>query len=835
MTALTSPSFDALQLLFQSSADCIKLLNLRGQLIIMNLGGTAAMELESPDQLAGKNWIEFWVPGERSSALQAIEAARAGGVGRSFGFLPTAKGTPKWWDSIVTPVRNPDGQIEQILVVSRDVSERHKSDQQRRDLANDLQAALRRTNALLRATSEIVWQSDSQRNDVNVQGWTEFTGRGLFQIGRTVWLDAIHPHDRHRVDVSSRDAWAAGVEYYSKYRLRHRTGEYRWVEDRAVPLCGTDGEIIEWIGVITDMHAKVISDQALRESEERLRLAVAASRVGIWDVDLLTNERRWSVELKAMLGLHKDVKESEALLFQLVHHADRGIVEEAHRATFLQTTGFPSIIFRIHRADTGEERWIQSRGRAVVDQTGKPIRRNGTFQDITDQKRMEVRLWQAANEDSLTKLPNRYRFNIDLETAIANAETHEQRLALFIVDLDRFKEVNDTLGHDVGDQVLRSVASRLLCLKRDNMTVARLGGDEFAVLLTNAGSAAELETEAANLIRALIKPISISSGALNCVSSLGVAIYPDHDIDGRELLKNADLALYSAKRAGRAQFAFFDRSMKCALLSRIDVLKRTREAVSRGDIVPFYQPKVAISGDKICGFEALLRIREGSSLISPAAFLEAFHDPELSVQMGQQMLGAVLQDMRSWHESGVQFGNVALNVSATEFFHIDIAETWLARLRAAGLPTSMLQLEVTESVFLDGSSDVVGPALSVLSQAGIEVAFDDFGTGFASLTHLRKFPVRWLKIDRSFVSDLGSDNDANAIVSAVISLAHGIGLRVIAEGVETSLQASILTGMGCDGMQGYLAARPMPASDVPNFVKTWRGLTREGISMRCGE
>ena len=494
-----------------------------------------------------------------------------------------------------------------------------------------------------------------------------------------------------------------------------------------------------------------------------------------------------------------------------------------HRGSFVKCSGFPTITFRINRADTGEERWIQSGGRVIVDGSGQPVRRIGTFQDVTEQKRTEERLWDAANKDALTGLPNRNRFSHDLETALFAARAQHERVALFIVDLDNFKEVNDTLGHDAGDHVLRGMADRLKAFGRPDISAARLGGDEFAILVSGAGTASEIERLASEVIDALTSPILLESGALNCFASVGVAIYPDHDSDGGELLKNADLALYAAKHAGRARYAVFDPAMKGSLLRRMGVLQRARDALAHGEIVPFYQPKVAMVSGEVCGFEALLRLRAGETVSGPSAIAEAFGDPELSVQIGRRMLEAVLADICAWRTAGLAFGSVAINVSAAEFSRLDIAGVWLSRLRDAGLPSSVLQMEITESVFLDGGSDGVGHALSVLDAAGIEVALDDFGTGFASLTHLRKFPVNWLKIDQSFVRDLGIDRSADAIVSSVITLAHGIGLRVVAEGVETPAQAAILRGWGCDMAQGYLASRPMPASAVAGFLRQWAG------------
>jgi diguanylate cyclase (GGDEF)-like protein/PAS domain S-box-containing protein len=804
------PDTEVLELLFRSSPSCIKLLDLDGTLLLINDRGASLLECDRPGPVIGRNWLAYLTGDDREAARQAIETARSGGIGRFQGCLAT-KGMARWWDTTIIPVPGHGGRPRALLAVSTEVSDRH-------ELTRRLETTLRRTHALILATSEIVWHADAGQQKGGATG--AFIGLVEEPVYREEWLARIHPEDRERVDAFSRSGMAGRTRYVHEYRLLHRRGGYRWVEDSVVPLTGEGDEILEWVGVISDIHERVAAGEALRESEERLRLALKASRVGIWDVDLRTGRRRWSNELKEIIGLPASAPETEELLFSLIHPEDRPIVDEAHRTAFRSTS---DLTFRIRRADTGEERWVLSKGSPVLDRAGLPIRRIGTMQDITERKLNEHRLWAAANHDPLTTLPNRTLFTVKLEAALAVAQEAGTRVALLIVDLDRFKDVNDTLGHAAGDVVLQTAARRFAGLCTPSMTVARLGGDEFAILLAPAGSPEEVARAAASMIRMVSGAVPYGEGEIALSVSMGLAVYPDHDADGGELLKNADLALYVAKRGGRARCALFDPAMKTALQKRFCVLQKAREALLKNTIAPYYQPKVDLGDGSLCGFEALLRWRDGSGLQSPGALAEAFEDPEIAAQIGQRMLDLVIADLRRWRAEGLPTGSIGLNVSAVEFARADVAGAWLDKLAQAGLPPTSLEIEVTESVFLSCGSDAVGRALDILHRHGVAIALDDFGTGYASLTHLRHYPVHWLKIDRSFTADLGRDSGAETIVSAVINLAHGIGLRVVAEGVETEAQARMLQRKGCDLAQGYLIAKPMPASRVPHFCRSWAG------------
>ena len=703
------------------------------------------------------------------------------------------------------------------MAVSRDVTAT-------RQLAEDLQLENYRNAALISSTADIVWYSDALQKTGGGHGWADFTGHDVNQMTGEAWLGFVHPDDRNGTRAAVQKGVVSGVAYVNGYRLRHKTGDWRWVVDRATPIRGSDGLVKEWVGIIADVHDQKLAEQQLHDSEERLRLAVEASGVGIWDVNLCDQSRIWSVELKEILGLTVDAVPSEALLLERVHPEDRVMVFEANRTTFVRGTAQAGIAFRIVRADTGETRWIQSNGRARFDPAGKPVRRLGTFQDITDRKLAEEKLWSAANLDPLTHLPNRTLFNQRLDQAIKRADVVQEPIGLLVVDLDRFKDINDTLGHDAGDAVLRRVAERLMASVRDSAAVARMGGDEFAILLPQVRDADEIAAIADSVIGILARPVRYGSHDLNCTVSVGGALLKHGGDAASGLLKQADMALYAAKAAGRNRYALFHPDMRTTMERRVSVLRAARVALLGDAIVPFYQPKISLGTGQVMGFEALLRWRDRDVMRSPAALQDAFDDPELADQIGQRMLDKVVADMLRWRRDGLPFGSVALNVSAVEFARIDVAHRVLDALDAVDLPAHCIEIEVTESVFLGQRSERVLSMLDAFLKRGVAISLDDFGTGFASLTHLQTMPVKWLKIDRSFIDQIQHRQATAAIVRSVIALAHDLDMAVVAEGVETQFQMDFLQRQGCDVVQGYLIAKPFDRDAVPAFLARWNGL-----------
>lgn len=460
---------------------------------------------------------------------------------------------------------------------------------------------------------------------------------------------------------------------------------------------------------------------------------------------------------------------------------------------------------------------------AQVDIGGTEVVLAGAI-DITRRKAMESRLEQLATTDPLTGLSNRTHFLGSAKAELARTRTDSSRLAVVLLDVDHFKQVNDTLGHDAGDALLKTFAERLRSSVRATDVVARLGGDEFAIILPNLKDDGDVARAVDSIMVRLREPIIYSGRVLECRASIGASIFPVHADNVEDLLKDADIALYVAKTGGRGHMRVFEPEMRSVMQRRSTMIQDAREALAADQILPYYQPKVALASGRINGFEALLRWRHPNRGIQlPRSIAAAFDDPDVAVAISDRMLSKVILDIRKWLDDGVEFGHVGVNASAAEFRQNNFAERVLERLHAAGVPNDRLELEVTETVFLGRGAEYVERALECLSAAGVRIALDDFGTGYASLSHLKKFPVDIIKIDQSFVRDLEDDPDDAAIIGAVAHLGQNLGIGTVAEGIETIAQAQFIAAQGCDCGQGYLFGHPAPAAEVPQILAARAG------------
>lgn len=457
--------------------------------------------------------------------------------------------------------------------------------------------------------------------------------------------------------------------------------------------------------------------------------------------------------------------------------------------------------------------------------------------DITSRKAVEERIRVAATHDMLTGLPNRALFHATLDAKLTAARQDKGQIGLILIDLDAFKEVNDTLGHDAGDTLLKEVALRLRSAIEPGDLVARLGGDEFVIIArcdrdgTNHRCIHEL---ASDILAALAPLLAVGGRILAPRASLGLALYPEHADNPTDLFTNADLALYAAKASGRNRAMLFVPALRADIEERVTIAREMRTALTEGGLVPFYQPKMALDTGMIVGFEALARWRHPTrGLLAPAAFATIFDDSEIGIAVGECLRRQILADIRAWIDLGLDPGRVFLNLSSAQFAQGDLAECILADVDRMGLPTDRIGIEVTETVLLGGHGNRVKPVLETLHAAGIRVALDDFGTGYASLTHLKQYPVDEIKIDRSFVRDLQRDTDDAAIVTAVLHLGQSLRIDVTAEGVEVEEQALFLRSEGCTYAQGYLYSRPMPASRVPWFLENRSAVAVDAEPAEC--
>jgi diguanylate cyclase (GGDEF)-like protein len=442
------------------------------------------------------------------------------------------------------------------------------------------------------------------------------------------------------------------------------------------------------------------------------------------------------------------------------------------------------------------------------------------IRDVSAAQAMALQVTHTAEHDYLTGLPNRMLLNDRVGQAIALAPRHGNKVAVLFLDLDGFKHINDSLGHPIGDRLLRSVAERLEGCVRESDTVSRQGGDEFVVLLSEVLHAEDAAITAGRMLQAVAEVHSIDLHELHVTTSIGVSVYPDDGSDAETLIKNADTAMYQAKENGRQSYQFFRPEMNVRAVERQSIEVSLRRALNRQEFTLHYQPKLDLETGKITGAEALLRWTHPTrGPVSPAQFIPIAEDCGLILPIGAWVLREACRQARVWVDAGLPATIMAVNVSAMEFRDGNFLEGLFNILRETGMDPKFLELELTESVLMKHAESTAA-ILQKLRENGVRVAVDDFGTGYSSLSYLRKFPLDTLKIDQSFVRQVGSDGDDTAIVTAVIGMARSLKLRVIAEGVETPEQVAFLRTHHCDEAQGYHFGRPVTSEQFAALLET---------------
>jgi len=795
--------------------DCVKIYDESGTLIHINPSGLRLLQAESFEDILRPDF-EALLPEYREAALATHARVMAGeSVVWTYEVVGLA-GRRRHLEGHAVPYETPDG-TRAHLCISRDITARRQAEQ-----------AIRRSEERLRLVHEATELADFEGDANGMLFASErfFQQAGLplgdLRITFQKWLATIvHPEDRARVEAEAWDAHAGTGNLSTEYRIvRADNGEVRWIASRTHVERGHDGRRIRTIGAHIDITEARRAEDALRDSEERFRLAAQAAGLGVWDYDMATETRGWSDRFRSIFGLGTDAKPELETALACVHPEDRMLLLARLKSTRDgNDTGKFELTFRIRRASDDAERWITANGWKTFKTASELGRIIITVRDVTDEKTAEERIRWSATHDLLTGLPNRALFQERLDEAIVAARAGDGSVGLLMFDLDHFKQINDSLGHDVGDLVLRTFAERLQASVRCDDTVARLGGDEFAVVLPGLSSNSSLARFAQSILDRMREPLVHQGRIIDCRATIGASIYPIHGETAEDLLKNADIALYASKSAGRGGMTIFQSDLRAELDRRSGMIQLARGAVHDDRVLTYYQPKVHLGDRAIVGFEALLRWRDPSGRIrAPAVIAAAFEDAEVAREISERMIERVVADMRDWLDRGIDFCQVAINASAAEFRRDRFAEGLLDRLATAGVPAERLQLEVTETVFLGRGAEYVHRALALLSANGVRIALDDFGTGYASLRHLKQFPVDIIKIDQSFVRDMHEDPGDEAIVNAVLNLGKSLGIDVVAEGIETDCQAERLLELGCDFGQGYLFSRAVAARSVPGLL-----------------
>ncbi|ODN71644.1 Cyclic di-GMP phosphodiesterase Gmr [Methylobrevis pamukkalensis] len=621
------------------------------------------------------------------------------------------------------------------------------------------------------ATRLGIWDMELPSHDTSWSGHLcELAGLPAgSRIDDEIFYRLVHPDDREKVDHEIRrivESFSL-IPYDITYRIRRAdTGEERWWHERSQLVADTSGHPVRLVGAIQDITDSKTAEIERIGSEKRWRLALKAGRMVGWEMAVGADTVKWSDNAEEVLG-----SRSFGLVDFLAHVHDNDRNKLAGMLAAAPSEASNGIEVRFLHPD-GRRIWL-SVSMLLIDGDGGLPRIVGVTSDITLRKEAEARLRHAADHDALTGLVNRSGFQFALDRAFTDQRiAADRRFALILVDLDHFKEINDTLGHDAGDVLLREIARRILSVTGGAGTAARLGGDEFALLIDAEAAGGDVPAFTARLHGALCRSFEHRDKLFTVSASFGVACFTCADADPGGVFKDADLALYAAKRSGRSKVAVFTPQMRQAADRRSALLSEIKEALVDRRFVPFYQPKVDIVSGKVLGFEALARwLHPEKGVLTPAVFGPAFEDCDLATAIRESVFSALIEDMSAWLVRGLVPGRISLNLSSFDFAEPSLADDIIERLAAAGVPASLIEIEVTETVLLDSAARSVGPILETLSAAGMKISLDDFGTGYGSLTHLKRFPVNELKIDRSFVHHLEEDAGDSAIVTAVINLA----------------------------------------------------------------
>jgi diguanylate cyclase (GGDEF)-like protein/PAS domain S-box-containing protein len=711
----------------------------------------------------------------------------------------------EWSNSVLLDER---GEMEFMIGIGTDVTEKSIADAA-------LKESERRLNEAQRIAQVGSWELDLLSGKLS---WSDEIFR-LFEIDKTAFgasyeafLNAIHPEDRDQVNQAYTHSLETHTPYEITHRLRMPDGRVKWVNERCETHYDAQGKAIRSTGTVQDITAR-------KQAEEALRLYAnvfehSGEAIIITDRDNRILAVNPAFTRQTGYGIDEIRGEDPKVL------ASGQTPDETYQAMWgaLARSGYWQGELLCRRKDnTLYPKWMSVSVMRGPD--GRTTHYIASFTDITARKQAEAQISQLAYHDALTGLLNRFSLQSQLEQALAMARREKRALAVVFLDMDRFKTINDTMGHAVGDKLLMEVGRRLRDNVRHSDIIARLGGDEFVVVLTEVEDATAAARVADKILHALAQPYRIDRHRLHSTASIGLAFYPNDGDDGDTLMKSADTAMYHAKSQGRNNVQFFTAEMNQSAVKRLMLDRDLREAVETNQFVLHYQPQLDGRDGRTVGVEALVRWRHPrDGLLLPEVFIPLAEETGMIQPLGEWLLDEACRQLRAWQDAGIKGVTMAVNLSAHQL-HSPLLLAHVAQaLEKYGLAGSDLELEITESVAMYDPAASISK-LEALRNLGVRLAIDDFGTGYSSLSYLKLLPIHTLKLDQSFVRDIERDSNDVAICTATIALAHSLGLAVTAEGVETEAQRLFLTANHCDFMQGFLFSPPLPAESTLAFLR----------------
>ncbi|MES2580377.1 MAG: EAL domain-containing protein, partial [Pseudomonadota bacterium] len=684
-------------------------------------------------------------------------------------------------------------------------------------LLRTIQISEERWKFALDGARDGVWDWNLLTNELTLSSqWKEMLGYDDDMVATAEERGKLlHPDDLPKVlDALNACVLGKADRYAIEHRILCKDGSYKWVLGRGkVVSFSESGKAERVVGTHTDIHEMKNIEAALRESDSNQRALLEAMIDGVF----VAQDYRFIFSnpvLPKMLGYSHE--EFVGLHFeQVIAPECLEVWNQRFTNRVEDDIGYAqSDQVRFLTKDSQESIWMDLHDSRVYFHGERSVL--GILRDVSKQKEAEDLIWQQANFDGLTGLPNRRMFRDRLEQELRKTERTGSALAVMYLDLDHFKEVNDTMGHDKGDTLLKDATLRLKSCVRDTDTVARLGGDEFVILLSEIDGLSGLERIAQNILNQLEQPFTLDLEPVYISASIGITICPIDAADFDSLLKNADQAMYAAKAEGRNRYSYFTPSMQAAAQSRMRLANDLRHAANRDELKLVYQPIIKISSGEVYKAEALIRWHHPTlGLISPAQFIPVAEDTGIIYEIGEWVFNEAIQQVKQWRESLHSDFQISINKSPVQFKTPN--STWVESMEKMGLPGSSLVVEITEGSLLDATDNVASNLLK-FRDAGIQVAIDDFGTGYSSLSYLKKYDIDYIKIDQSFVKNMTANSSDLGLCEAIILMAHKLGMQVIAEGVETQGQYDLLAAAGCDYAQGYLFSKPV---DTKAFEDYW--------------
>ena len=732
---------------------------------------------------------------------------------------------PAWWASLPMQVLY---AVLALALVGMPVWSWRQRAVREREHAREVQEREERLRVAIWGSGDEFWDYDLRNNVMVRIGADHLLGFDAEQrLSADQWrADAVHPDDRARVERTLEEH-VAGLRdsFESEHRVRASHGDYVWVRARGrIVERDAQGRALRVAGTARDVTRTRVAERERRIAEQVIRSMAEAVTV----TDLAFRFVSVNAAFTRITGYTEaEVQDRDSAMLNCEQHSEE--FHHALRRAAAQSGRWSGELWQ--RRKDGEEFLCWLELTEVLDDAGQRTHWVGVLTDITDRKRAEQELRYLANYDTLTGLPNRTLLGERLAHAMIRARRHGSKVAVLFLDLDRFKHVNDSMGHAAGDRLLKAAAARIQATVRDSDTVARLGGDEFTVVIEDLGDANQAERVALKLLDAFVAPLDIDGRTEVVISpSIGISIYPDHGQVPTDLLKYADTAMYQAKEKGRNTFQTYTEAMDAQARLRASMIAHLHKAVERGELALVYQPKMSLVDGRITGVEALLRWRNPElGQVSPATFIPIAEETGLIVPIGEWVIREACVQVQRWMKAGLNATTMAVNVSMLQLLRGELYTKLRQLLEDFRVPAHRFELELTESMVMANAEQSIS-TLTQIKSLGVNLAIDDFGTGYSSLAYLKRLPIDTLKIDKEFVGDITTDPDDEAITATIITMAHSLGLDVIAEGVETQEQLDYLREQRCDEVQGHFVSAPIDGDRLFKFL-----LDRKAAAENKGE